>query len=64
VAAGSGGDADIDPLRSTPARLRDTESDLICRAVVAACTNVADAARQLGISRATIYRRLTHGRRR
>jgi len=62
AAARAGSDAGIDALRSTPARLRDTETDLICRAVDAARGNVAEAARQLGISRATIYRRLAQGR--
>jgi transcriptional regulator of acetoin/glycerol metabolism len=64
AAARAGSAAGIDPLRSTPARLRDTETDLIRRAVDAARGNVAEAARQLGISRATIYRRLAPGRRR
>lgn len=38
--------------------LRDIETDLIRRAVDAARGNVAEAARALGISRATVYRKL------
>jgi transcriptional regulator of acetoin/glycerol metabolism len=49
------------PLHSPP-RLRDTEADLIRRAVDATQGNVAEAAHQLGISRATVYRRLKRGR--
>jgi sigma-54 dependent transcriptional regulator, acetoin dehydrogenase operon transcriptional activator AcoR len=64
AAARSGRDGCIEPLRATPARLRDTETDLIRRAVDAARGNVAEAARQLGISRATIYRRLARTRQR
>jgi len=39
-------------------RLRDVEAALIRRAVDAARGNVAEAARSLGISRATVYRKL------
>lgn len=38
--------------------LRDVETDLIRQAVVRAKGNVAEAARALGISRATVYRKL------
>jgi len=41
-----------------PARLRDLEAALIRRAVDEARGNVAEAARALGISRATVYRKL------
>lgn len=41
-----------------PARLRDAQAELIRRAVDSARGNVADAARQLGVSRATVYRRM------
>ena len=41
-----------------PARLRDVEAALIRRAVEQARGNVAQAARALGISRATVYRKL------
>jgi transcriptional regulator of acetoin/glycerol metabolism len=44
-------------------RLRDVEADLIRRAVEDARGNVAEAARTLGISRATVYRKLGSGRR-
>jgi transcriptional regulator of acetoin/glycerol metabolism len=64
ASARADGDAGADPLRAASARLRDTETTLIRRAVDAARGNVAEAARQLGISRATIYRRLAPGRQR
>ncbi len=41
-----------------PARLRDAQAELIRRAVDSARGNVADAARRLGVSRATVYRRM------
>jgi len=41
-----------------PAPLRETETALIRQAVWAARGNVAQAARALGISRATVYRKL------
>ncbi|RZL90296.1 MAG: GAF domain-containing protein [Variovorax sp.] len=44
-------------------RLRDVESALIRNAVDDARGNVAEAARALGISRATVYRKLGRGRR-
>ncbi|MDM0113567.1 helix-turn-helix domain-containing protein [Variovorax sp. J22R133] len=44
-------------------RLREVETDLIRRAVDDARGNVAEAARALGISRATVYRKLWHVRR-
>ena len=43
-------------------RLRDVETALIRRAVDDARGNVAEAARALGISRATVYRKLGRGR--
>lgn len=45
-------------------RLRELEGELIRRAVDEARGNVAEAARALGISRATVYRKLWRGRRR
>jgi len=42
-------------------RLRDVETALIRKAVSDARGNVAEAARVLGISRATVYRKLGHG---
>jgi len=53
--------ADAGTNTSTPAaapRLRDVETALIRKAVEAARGNVAEAARTLGISRATVYRKL------
>jgi transcriptional regulator of acetoin/glycerol metabolism len=44
--------------RSTTASLRDVETTLIHKAVDQARGNVAQAARALGISRATVYRKL------
>ena len=44
-------------------RLRDVETALIRRAVDEARGNVAEAARALGISRATVYRKLSQSRR-
>ncbi|MEJ1126495.1 helix-turn-helix domain-containing protein [Variovorax sp. CCNWLW225] len=43
-------------------RLRDVETALIRKAVTDARGNVAEAARTLGISRATVYRKLWRGR--
>ena len=43
-------------------RLRDVETALIRKAVTDARGNVAEAARNLGISRATVYRKLWRGR--
>jgi transcriptional regulator of acetoin/glycerol metabolism len=45
----------------SPPRLRELETALIRRAVEDARGNVAEAARLLGISRATVYRKLAHG---
>jgi transcriptional regulator of acetoin/glycerol metabolism len=46
----------------TRPRLRDVETALIRKAVADARGNVAEAARALGISRATVYRKLWRGR--
>lgn len=46
------------PLRGAQVPLRDVESALIRKAVDDARGNVAEAARALGISRATVYRKL------
>jgi transcriptional regulator of acetoin/glycerol metabolism len=46
----------------TQPRLRDVETALIRKAVTDARGNVAEAARTLGISRATVYRKLWRGR--
>ena len=43
---------------AAPARLKDVETAMIRRAVAEARGNVMKAARMLGISRATVYRRL------
>ncbi len=43
--------------------LKEVESDLIRKAVEEARGNVAEAARALGISRATVYRKLGNGKR-
>ena len=68
VAASCGGAGRIDlppPAQARPvAKLRDTEAALIHAAVEAARGNVAAAALQLGISRATVYRHLKAGQRR
>lgn len=64
AAARADRDAGVEPLRTTPSRLRDTETDLIHRAVDAAQGNVTEAAQRLGISRATVYRRLAQKRQR
>lgn len=47
---------------AAPAPLRETETALIRQAVWAARGNVAQAARALGISRATVYRKLGNAR--
>lgn len=49
------------PLPAPPARLRDLERQAIERTLVALQGNVAATARQLGISRNTIYRRRSGG---
>lgn len=49
------------PVAASRPRLRDVESALIRKAVDDARGNVAEAARTLGISRATVYRRLGKG---
>ena len=46
------------PTRCSGKALRDVEAELIRQAVVKARGNVAEAARALGISRATVYRKL------
>lgn len=56
--------ADGEAGRAAPARWRDAEAQLIRSAIDAAQGNVSRAARQLGISRATMYRRLAALRRR
>ncbi|MGH8822228.1 MAG: helix-turn-helix domain-containing protein, partial [Rhodoferax sp.] len=58
VDAGSGGFR-----TSEQAPLKDVETALIRKAVDDARGNVAQAARLLGISRATVYRKLSHGKR-
>ena len=55
--AGSGRAASASP-RSSGKALRDVEAELIRQAVVKAKGNVAEAARTLGIGRATVYRKL------
>ena len=47
-----------EPARSSGKALRDVQTELIRQAVVKARGNVAEAARALGISRATVYRKL------
>ena len=49
------------PLPAPPARLRDLERQAIERTLAALDGNVAATARQLGISRNTIYRRRNGG---
>jgi transcriptional regulator of acetoin/glycerol metabolism len=49
-------------LRNSGKALRDVEAELIRQAVVQARGNVAEAARALGISRATVYRKLGSGK--
>jgi transcriptional regulator of acetoin/glycerol metabolism len=55
---------DAKPGTPSPARWREAEARLIRDAIAAAQGNVARAAEQLGISRATLYRRLGSLRRR
>jgi len=55
---------DAQPGSPSPARWREAEARLIRDAIAAAHGNVARAAAQLGISRATLYRRLGSLRRR
>jgi len=50
------------PAADVRPRLRDVETALIRKAVADARGNVAEAARALGISRATVYRKLWRGR--
>ncbi|MGJ7553253.1 helix-turn-helix domain-containing protein [Variovorax sp. RB3P1] len=50
------------PAADARPRLRDVETALIRKAVADARGNVAEAARALGISRATVYRKLWRGR--
>ena len=57
-AAGSGPMPRPAPTPVTPMPLRDIETSLIRKAVQEARGNVAQAARNLGISRATVYRKL------
>lgn len=58
---GGGGTPGMPPAEARP-RLRDVETALIRKAVADARGNVAEAARTLGISRATVYRKLWRGR--
>jgi len=58
---GNGGTAPANVSDNRP-RLRDVETALIRKAVADARGNVAEAARALGISRATVYRKLWRGR--
>jgi len=53
----------VPPQAGTRPRLRDVETALIRKAVEDARGNVAEAARALGISRATVYRKLPRSRR-
>lgn len=58
-----GGNGDTGaPVPDVRPRLRDVETALIRKAVADARGNVAEAARALGISRATVYRKLWRGR--
>jgi transcriptional regulator of acetoin/glycerol metabolism len=50
------------PVADARPRLRDVETAMIRKAVADARGNVAEAARALGISRATVYRKLWRGR--
>ncbi|CAN5739349.1 hypothetical protein BH11PSE13_BH11PSE13_04560 [soil metagenome] len=54
--------SDTTPTGAEKPRLRDVETALIRKAVTDARGNVAEAARALGISRATVYRKLWHGK--
>ena len=60
--AGGRGGAVAAPAVDARPRLRDVETALIRKAVADARGNVAEAARALGISRATVYRKLWRGR--
>jgi transcriptional regulator of acetoin/glycerol metabolism len=53
-----GAQAAVSSPRSSGKALRDVETELIRQAVLKARGNVAEAARSLGISRATVYRKL------
>jgi DNA-binding NtrC family response regulator len=53
-------DAPPAPRRAAGQSLRDVETSLIRKAVAQANGNVTEAARALGISRATVYRKLGH----
>jgi len=57
-----GGKGSAVAVPETRPRLRDVEAALIRKAVADARGNVAEAARTLGISRATVYRKLWRGR--
>ncbi|MBJ2158402.1 helix-turn-helix domain-containing protein [Variovorax sp. IB41] len=57
-----GGSGTADAAPDARPRLRDVETALIRKAVADARGNVAEAARALGISRATVYRKLWRGR--
>ncbi|WP_295982708.1 helix-turn-helix domain-containing protein [uncultured Variovorax sp.] len=59
---GGGVAASASPSAGNRPRLRDVEAALIRKAVADARGNVAEAARTLGISRATVYRKLWRGR--
>ena len=59
---GSGVAASASPSPDNRPRLRDVETALIRKAVADARGNVAEAARALGISRATVYRKPWRGR--
>ena len=56
--AGAAANAQLDAPAATPPPLKDIETALIRKAVDEARGNVQKAARTLGISRATVYRRL------
>ena len=60
--AAVGASADVSAAGVDRPRLRDVETALIRKAVTDARGNVAEAARALGISRATVYRKLWHGK--
>jgi transcriptional regulator of acetoin/glycerol metabolism len=60
--SGGRGSAAPAPAADARPRLRDVETALIRKAVADARGNVAEAARALGISRATVYRKLWRGR--
>lgn len=62
VEARRGGRRSAGPAPEAQPRLRDVETALIRKAVADARGNVAEAARTLGISRATVYRKLWRGR--